>query len=722
MNLVKWLRKNNTKAMAVVVIVILFMFIGGDTLIRTLQQKQSNKPIASYADGRKMSITDLNMARQDLDVLSMMGMEQILSFQDLRGLLVSQLLFSERRPGPGVAEQVNQIVRSNQLRTTDADIAKIYEGTHPPHVYWFLLKQESKEAGIAVPVEQVRQLLESAVPQIFGGRTYAQLMTEVMSRFHVSETEALEVGARLMAVIQYAQLVCGAEDTTLQEARHMASNDQETMDVNFVRLTGEQFVNLIDTNGVTTEAALSEQFASHQNAIAGSITTENPHGFGYMLPPRIQVEYLFLKLDDVVSMVNPPKQEETEEYYRRHVDTLYTNQVSTDPNDPNSPKINQTKGYAEVVDNITKRLIAEKALTQAEAVLQEAKSSADMDPNTSSYASIAADIKENFNLDLHVGDTGMLTMEDLNGDTHLGRLSISGRTQYPIPLAQVLFAIEPINMIDLQLLTLARPRLHDSIGPLKHRWIQQRPTTVKGLTMALVRVTQAVAAQAPADLNFSYDRTGVRIEGTDVNDPRDIFSVRSLVETDLKTLAGFARAREEAAGFMDHVKRDGWTAALTVLNRDIGEKLKQSPQDPNVFEIETINGLRRAQTGQLHILKRQGQQNPMTAGQYQYMQTRTLLGQQLYPLVPAGQNRLDEPQLLIFKPENTAYCVQNMSMQRLSLEEYQKNSGMIVFREGFVQTQSLAVDHFNPVNIIARSRFVADDADDEVQDANDTQS
>lgn len=721
MNLVKWLRKNNTKAMAVVVIVILFMFIGGDTLIRTLQQKQSTKRIASYADGRKMSITDLNIARQDLDVLSMMGMEQFLAFQDLRGLLLSELLFSERRPGPGVAERVNQMVRGNQFRTTDADVAKVYEGTHPPHVYWFLLKQESEEAGIAVPVEEVKQLLGRIVPQIFSGRTYPDLMTGVMSHFHVTETEALEVAARLMAVMQYAQLVCSAEDTTLQEARHMASNDQETIDVNFVRLSGEQFAKIVDVNAITTDAALSEQFTRHQDAFAGSITTENPHGFGYMLPPRIQVQYLFLKLDDVLSMVSAPNEKETEEYYRRHVDTLYTNQVSTDPNDPNSPKIDQVKGYAEIVDNITKRLIAEKALTQAESVLQEAKSLADLDPNRT-YPSIAAAIKESFNLDLHVGETGMLTMEDLNGDTHLGRLSISGRTQYPIPLAQVLFAIEPINMIDLQLLTLARPRLHESVGPLKHRWIQQRPTTVKGLTMALVRVSNAVTAQAPADLNFSYDRTGVRIDGMDANSPPEIFSVRSLVATDLKTLAGFARTREEAARFMDQVKRDGWTPALALLNQEIGDKLKQNPQDPNVFEIETISGLRRAQASQLHMLKKQGQQNPMTRGQYQYTQTRTLLGQQLYPLIPAGQDRLDDPQLLIFKPENSVYCIQNLSVQRLSLEEYQKNSGLIVFREGYVQSQSLAVDHFNPDNIIARSRFVSDDAGDKVQDANDLQS
>jgi hypothetical protein len=724
MNLVKWLRKNNTKAMAVVVIVILFMFIGGDTLISTLQQKQSNKRLASYAGGRKMSITDLNMARQDLDVLSMVGMEQFLAFQDLRGLLLSELLFSERRPGPGVAERVSQMVRGNQFRTTDADIAKIYEGTHPPHVYWFLLKRESEEAGIGVPAEEIKQMLGRVIPQIYGGRTYAEHMAEVMNHFHLTEDDVLQTAARLMAVMQYAQVVCGTEDTTLQEASHMASNDQETLDVNYVRLDGKQLVSLVDSNEILTESAIRDQFDRHKAFLPGSITQENPHGFGYMLPPRIQVQYMFLKLDDIVSTVTTPGQEETEEYYRRYVDTLYTSQVSADPNDPNSPKVNQVKGYAEVVDNISKRLIAEKVLFQAESILQEAKSLADLEPNKP-YIDIAGDIKKEFDITLHVGETGMLTMEDLNGDTHLGRLSISGRTEYPVPLSQMLFAMEPISMIDLQLLTLARPRLMESIGPLKHRWIQQRPTTVKGLTMALVRVSRAVTSQIPADMNFSYDQTGVQIEGIDPNTPRMLFSVRNQVEQDLRILAGFARAREEAARFMERVTRDGWDPALALLNQEVGDRLKEGPQDPNVFELQTINGLRRAQTGQLYMLARQSEQNPMARGQYQYMKTRTLLGKQLYPLVPAGQTQLTEPQLLIFKPEHSVYCVKDITVQRLSLEDYQKNRGLIAFREGYVQSQSLAVDHFNPDNIIARTGFVPEktDADEDVApEANDLES
>jgi len=724
MNLVKWLRKNNTKAMAVVVIVILFMFIGGDTLIRTLQQKQSNKRLASYADGRKMSITDLNMARQELDVLSMVGMEQFLSFQDLRGLLLSELLFSERRPSPGVAERVSQMVRGNQFRTTDGDIAKIYEGSHPPHVYWFLLKRESEEAGIGVPTEEIKQMLGRIIPQIYNDRTYGEHMAEVMNRFHLGEDDILKTAARLMAVMQYAQVVCGAEDTTLQEASHMASNDQETLDVNYVRLDGQQFVSLIDSNEILSDTAIRNQFNDHKNFLPGSITQENPHGFGYMLPPRLQVQYMFLKLDDIVLTVATPGQEETEEYYRRYVDTLYTSQVSTDPNDPNSPKVNQVKGYAEVVDNITKRLMAEKVLFQAETILQEAKSLADLEPNKP-YTDIARAIKTEFDITLHVGETGMLSMEDLNGDPHLGRLSISGRTQYPIPLSQMLFTIEPINMTDLQLMTLTQPRLKESIGPLKHRWIQQRPTTVNGLTMALVRVARAVTSQVPADMNFSYDRTGVQIEGIDPNTPPAIFSVRNQVEQDLKTLAGFARAREEAARFMERVTRDGWDPALALLNQEVGDKLKESPQDPNVFELQTINGLRRAQTGQLYILAKQSEQNPMAQGQYQYMNTRTLLGKQLYPLIPADQTQLTEPQLLIFKPEHSAYCIKDMTVQRLSLEDYQKNRGLIVFREGYVQSQSLAVNHFNPDNIIARTGFIPEetDADEDVApDANDLES
>lgn len=735
MNLVKWLRKNNKKVMAVVVIVILFMFIGGGTFIKTLQQKQSNKRIATYGDGRKMTRADLQKANQELDVLRAIGMDRFIMAQDLRGLLLAELLFSDRRPSQGIAEYATRMIRQNQYRVIDTDVISIYEGQQLPYVYWFLLKHECEQAGIAIPIEEIKEKLVEIIPQVFNNVTYNQRIPLVMKQFHLTQEAILQMAAQLAAVMQYAQLVCGAEDTTLAKARLLASNDRESIDVNFVRLDGKRFAQLVDSNAVITEAALEDQFERYKNYLPGSFTEANPHGFGYMLPPRIQVEYLFLQLNEVVPLVSAPTQKETEAYYRRHVNTLYTNEVATDPNDPNSPKIKQVQGYAEVVDNVTKRLIAEKVLNQAETILQDAKTLADLEMSGElsdeerkakaegkRYSEIAAEIQEKYPVTLQTGRTGMLSLEDLNNDSHLSNLAKDGQSRYPIPLAQFLFAIEPINMVDLQLLSQTRPRLYESVGPLKHRWIQQRPTSVSGLTMALVRVTNATIAQAPTNLQTEYDRTGVQLAPIDPNAPKETFVLRGRVEEDLKTLAGFKRAQEEGARLMERIQSEGWTAALETLNQEVGEKLKQTPQDPNVFAIEKLSNIRRAQTSQLVTLRRQSQSNPMALSQYRYVKSRSLLGQALYPLLSPEESRSEQAQFLVFEPENSVYCIKDMSIRRIDLETYQQSQGFILHREDYVQSQSLAIQHFKPDNIIKRWRFAWEESKEKPQDTNDVKS
>ena len=54
MNLVKWFRRNNKKVMAVVVIVIMFGFIGGSTLMQLSKRRIGS--IARFAE--KTKITD----------------------------------------------------------------------------------------------------------------------------------------------------------------------------------------------------------------------------------------------------------------------------------------------------------------------------------------------------------------------------------------------------------------------------------------------------------------------------------------------------------------------------------------------------------------------------------------------------------------------------------------------------------------------------------------
>ncbi|MHC4499200.1 MAG: hypothetical protein ACYS21_08835, partial [Planctomycetota bacterium] len=169
MSLVKWLRKNNTKVMAVVVIVLMFVFVGGSALERILSGGRSdlNKVVAYFADDRKITNYDLLMARQELEILRMLqtdtmlrgSTERVFGLLDLKGLMLGELLFSERTGSPALIANVRQMIRRNEYRIADKQINDIYRRPMRSDIYWLLLSKEAESAGIMISNEEARTLL-----------------------------------------------------------------------------------------------------------------------------------------------------------------------------------------------------------------------------------------------------------------------------------------------------------------------------------------------------------------------------------------------------------------------------------------------------------------------------------------------------------------------------------------------------------------------------------
>ena len=69
MSLVRWLRKNNKKLMAVFVILIMVSFLGLGQMARYATQRDKKEVVATYGDGEKISNFDLGQARDELELL-----------------------------------------------------------------------------------------------------------------------------------------------------------------------------------------------------------------------------------------------------------------------------------------------------------------------------------------------------------------------------------------------------------------------------------------------------------------------------------------------------------------------------------------------------------------------------------------------------------------------------------------------------------------------------
>ena len=144
MNLVKWFRKNNTKIMAVVVILLMVAFIGGSSLSYLLQPGMKNQTVAYYADNIKIKTQDIITARSELDLLKMLKANILLRmlpvqmFQDLPDLhafLLGELLFAEQRISPEAVNVLKRIIRTNQYQ-----IAYLHSKlAHVHHLIWSAL-------------------------------------------------------------------------------------------------------------------------------------------------------------------------------------------------------------------------------------------------------------------------------------------------------------------------------------------------------------------------------------------------------------------------------------------------------------------------------------------------------------------------------------------------------------------------------------------------------
>ncbi len=208
MNLVKWFRKNNKKVMAVVVIVIMIGFVGG-SYISQLSQRRSrlHGTVAWFADNRKITDDDLSLARRELDVLRALRADVLLRNQDLRGILLGELLFAEQQTSPALINHIKQTIRTYQYRISDKQINDIYRRSVPSSIYWMLLKNEAQLAGIRVPNEQAGELLGKLIPQLFNGQTYSQRIGTLIDQYRLPQQQLLTIFSQLLAVMQYAQLI-----------------------------------------------------------------------------------------------------------------------------------------------------------------------------------------------------------------------------------------------------------------------------------------------------------------------------------------------------------------------------------------------------------------------------------------------------------------------------------------------------------------------------------
>jgi len=727
MNLMKWIRKNNQKILAIVVIIIMLGFVAGPAL-RYLGRMGTgqHKTVAYFDDNRKITNYDLAvLARQELEILKSLRTDVLLRSQDLRGVLLGELLFSEQSVSPTLINRIKQAIRANEYRISDSQLRDIYTRSLPSEIFWLLLKNEAKRAGIVVSSNDAGRVLARAIPQLFNGLTYSQVVGSLVNpppavnRTGIPETKVLEVFGDLLAILMYAQIVCSTENVTSLQAMHLASWENETIDVEAVKFDSAVFAETEDSApdeapDEPNEEKISEHFEKYKNVFAGDVSKENPYGFGYKLDDRVQLEYIAVKLDDVSAQVSPPTDQQMEEYYQRNI-KQFTTSVRSDPNDPNSPMVEKTKRYAEVAASISEKLRKDKINSRAESILQQAKAltevnfadKTDLDLQkltveqlrqlAGDYKTAAEQLTKEHNIKVYAGQTGLLSAADMRTDEYFGTLYLQSHTYNPVALTQVVFAIDELKASELGPFQMARPRMYENIGPVKD--MLER-------IMVLVRVLNAQKASAPQSIDQTFSTKTMNLQQNQEQTTEDNYSVRKKVVEDLKKLAAMDTTKSKAQEFIDLATKVGWQSALDKFNELYAPQAKKDTNDPNIFSLQKLTDLRRISTARLDTMAVQNQGNPTARLLVNEARINKQFIDQLYSLVPPDSNTVDNlPVVIEFKPALSYYCIKDISVKRLNRDEFEQIKTMQFQRQDYIQSQSLAAVHFNPENIKKRMNF-----------------
>ena len=149
-----------------------------------------------------------------------------------------------------------------------------------------------------------------------------------------------------------------------------------------------------------------------------------------------------------------------------------------------------------------------------------------------------------------------------------------------------------------------------------------------------------------------------------------------------------------------------------------GQNDANEPNDPNSsettiaeeldkpFRLENIPGLNRLSKAILETLSIQTQSNPASSFFDNEREKSARFVELLFSLAPQDSNGVEAlPTVVEFKPDISYYAVKNVSVKQLWKEDYEKNKALELYRDDLIESQSLAIVHFKPANVLKRMNF-----------------
>jgi hypothetical protein len=743
MHLVKWIRKNNRKIMVFVVVFIMLAFVVGQFGIKMLVSLMGggNQLIATYDDGKKIKSQTFLQAQSELAILRMLMADRLLLAQSGSGFsapLLLHLLMPESQFGSEIASQMKQAVQQGQLQVSMEELEDYFsQRSERPEILWILLKNEAYRAGHILPNESAAETLRFAIPQLTGNQMdAATLVNQIISNNNISEQQILRILADLMGVLAYTNSVLDNQPVTINQVKASLGRSKERLDAQFVKIPAEWFV---DEEADVSEAELQEQFNAYRTTVAGSPAPENPFGFGYQLPKRVQLEYMVMLMDDVEAQIEKPTADDLENYYSNNIER-FKKQEPIDPNNPESETIPVTQSFAEVQNQVRRAIEDEKTAALANIIFNEIKDKTESGFETlnfdeapvtelqqaaGDYAVVGAELSQKYNVPVWTGKTGWLSPTVFGQDKILSGLSIR-RGQNFLRLTDLAFAAEE-EKPQRQRIGVPAVRVWENIGPLSGGYYSQEESKYFRL-MALVRVVGIQQASAPESIDTVFETKGVVLEQDAVEEAdAKTFSLTDQVKDDVLLLKAMDTAKDRAEELVQLIEDKGWDEAIEAYNNTYAKAdLDAYQAEQQTIELSEVKQQLRISLLEMEMIKRLMQQNPASAG---YMQDRlisNMLTNRLYGLLDEDAESTGTIQASFeFGPQASWYVVQEVQRQPATLKDYLDNKTQTALQLSVADSGELSLIHLSPENILKRMDFhykLQDEpADDSLEDSADNE-
>ncbi|MCD4830483.1 MAG: hypothetical protein K8R02_01595 [Anaerohalosphaeraceae bacterium] len=705
MHLVKWIRKNMTKLMAIFVILIMVAFVVPQ-LLTQLSRPKFNSPSTAYwlyADDKKITLNDIKAATVELSVLSGLYTDKIFFSQnDLRMVLLGHMLFGQSVPGAVVSDQIKRMKSEAQLQVSNRKIDKFFEqSAGKSELLWILLRAEAKRSGCAVSTETAGTILKKIIPQITGGVSAAEVVKSLSSTYHMTENEILQIFADSFLVVAYANIVSEVEDITEAQLCNAFAKQFKTINAEAVTFNAESF---LDKTGEPEAEQIAANFDKYKDVYPGQSSEDNPYGFGYKIGPRVQLEYMVVKCDDVKKLVAEPLDDELERYYQANLEQ-FTEQVKKDEQDPNSEMVSKQESYAEVASLIKTALLNRKIVSKSSVIINEAielaeagfadidfatATTEDFKAKAGSYASAAAKIESKYGIPVANGKTGLISIEQVQKNSVFGYLMMQGQSRMSAPLAKLVFAIDELGVTALGAYEAVKPKVYLSIGPLFSGTSQPE-------NVAAVRVVDYAPAQAAENVNYSYTKNMLSPDLTiEVED--NVVSIKALVSKDLKRVEAMQVAKTKASEFMAKVgQNEDWDKVAEEFQKSL---VADYPEI--LVSLRPVSFARQS----LSLAETMSEDMPMPElYMSQIQQYNRFVDIAESEFGPGQEKPRTLPLMIEYKPFKVYYCMKDMTREYGSVDYYNQIRGTIAYKQDAMTVQALIFDHYMPENINKRMNF-----------------